>query len=155
MNLVYIVRIYARLISLLTKNWIIKSEQCDMFCKSYGNIFSQNWNHMYQIGERLDWKLSPLHSKCVVKKILSVSFYVRTAINREFLPFMWSVCSLFWHLDINSLQISVVAANILELLLWSLCLEANAIELLLFVENCGPQPNIMILISIHWAQPWS
>lgn len=55
----------------------------------------------------------------------------------------------------NSLQISVVAANILELLLWSLCLEANAIELLLFVENCGPQPNIMILISIHWAQPWS
>lgn len=50
---------------------------------------------------------------------------------------------------------SLVAANILELLLWSLCLEANAIELLLFVENCGPQPNIMILISIHWAQPWS
>lgn len=96
-----------------------------MICsvKVMETFFSQNWNHMYQIGERLDWKLSPLHSKCVVKKILSVSFYVRTAINREFLPFMWSVCSLFWHSDINSLQISVVAANILELLLWSLCLE--------------------------------
>lgn len=24
---------------IVTKNWIIKSEQCDMFCKSYGNIF--------------------------------------------------------------------------------------------------------------------